>query len=116
MSSQIYIKSVLWPHNDSPFGTKSAYDRRNNFEVQICAMIAYGLYEECSNIIATIFITLFIHTLRQNIFVSFTIKRTLGSCLCYSGRSMLSVDNLQPNYLSFTHKSLLDPSKWYMTC
>ena len=27
---------------------------------------------------------------------------------------MLSVDTLQPKYFSFTHKSLLDPSKWYM--
>ena len=48
-------------------------------------------------------------------FGSFTIKCTLGSCLCYSGCSMLSVYNLEPKYFSLTHKSLLDPSKWYIT-
>ena len=45
---------------------------------------------------------------------SFTIKCTLGSRLCYSGCSVLSVHNLQSKHFSFTNKSLLDASKWYI--
>ena len=47
---------------------------------------------------------------------SFTIKCTVGSCLCYSGCYKLPMHNSQHKHFSFTHKSSLDPSKWYITC
>ena len=52
----------------------------------------------------------------MNAYGSFTIKCTLGSCLCYSGCSILFVHKLQQKYFSFTQKSSLDPSKWYIAC